>query len=313
MIVSRQKRTLKDIRRLRRSKGALALLEGPHLLAAALAAGSPIETVLATAEFLASPAGRDLAAGIPCQPLTVEARLLDELADADSPRGLLAVARLPRGGVEVLPAGPGGTYLYVEGLQDPGNLGALARVAEAAGAAGMALAAGTVHPNHPRALRASAGSLLRLPVALGVEPDLLDRHLSGHPGAAGHPGPAGAIGDGGPAGDGGAAGAAGDHGARLAAPLWVALVPRGGADLYAIPRGTLGGTLVLALGSEGPGVSPALLARAALRLTIPVAPPVESLNATVAAALTLFELRRRGAAEAGIRAGAPGAPAADRR
>jgi TrmH family RNA methyltransferase len=258
MIVSRQNRTLKDMRRLLRSKGARALLEGPHLVAAALAAGLPIEAVLATPEFLASPAGGALAAGLPCPLMTVEPRLLDDLADADSPRGLVAVAHLPRGGVEALPVRTGGVYLYVEGLQDPGNLGALARVAEAAGAAGMALSAGTVHPNHPRALRASAGSLLRLPVALGVEPDLLDRRL--------FPGP----------------------------PRWVALVPRGGGDLYDdLPPSALQDTLILALGSEGPGVSPALLGRTALRLTIPVAPPVESLNATVAAALTLFELRRR--------------------
>lgn len=246
------------------------MLEGPHLLAAALAAGSEIETVVATAEFLASPAGRDLAAALPCLPLTVETRLLDELADSDSPRGLLAVARLPRGGAETLPVRPGGVYLYVEGLQDPGNLGALARVAEAAGAAGMALSAGTVHPNHPRALRASAGSLLRLPVAVGVDPDLLDRHLRG-------PLDAGAD----------------LHGAHFRAPRWMALVPRGGVGLYDALRDAPGGTIVLALGAEGPGVSPALLERASFRLTIPVKPPVESLNATVAAALTLFELRRR--------------------
>ena len=252
------------------------MLEGPHLLAAALDAGSPIETVVATAEFLASPAGRDLAAALPCLPLTVEPRLLDELADSDSPRGLLAVARLPRGGAETLPARPGGVYVYVEGLQDPGNLGALARVAEAAGAAGMALSAGTVHPNHPRALRASAGSLLRLPVAVGVEPDLLDRHLRAHA-------------------------APGVHGAHFRAPRWMALVPRGGVDLYDALRDAPGGTIVLALGAEGPGVSPALLERAAVRLTIPVAPPVESLNATVAAALTLFELRRRRGFEGGDR------------
>jgi RNA methyltransferase, TrmH family len=301
MIVSRQNRTLKDIRRLRRSKGARApaahaLLEGPHLLAAALEAGTPIETVVATAEFLASPAGRDLAAALPCLPLTVEPRLLDELADSDSPRGLLAVVRLPRGGAETLPVRPGGIYLYVEGLQDPGNLGALARVAEAAGAAGMALSAGTVHPNHPRALRASAGSLLRLPVAVGVDPDLLDRHLRGPLATAGDLGTAGDAGDAGDdrdTGDRRVQANSGVHGAHFRAPRWMALVPRGGVVLYDALRDAPGGTIVLALGAEGPGVSPALLERASFRLTIPVMPPVESLNATVAAALTLFELRRR--------------------
>jgi TrmH family RNA methyltransferase len=255
MIVSRQNRTLKDIRRLRRSKGAHALLEGPHLVVAALAAGVPLESVLATAAFAASPRGRAIASRLPFPPLIVEPRLLEELADADSPRGLLAVARLPRGGAASLPVRPAGIYVYLEGLQDPGNLGALARVAEAAGAAGMALAPATAHPNHPRALRASAGSLLRLPVAVGVEPDELDRHLG--------------------------------------QPRWVVLVPRDGADLFDAPPDALGGTLVLALGAEGPGVSPALVARAGIRLTIPMAPAVESLNATVAAALTLYELYRR--------------------
>jgi RNA methyltransferase, TrmH family len=265
MIASRQNRTLKDIRRLRRSKGEHALLEGPHLVAEALAAGLQLDCILTTADFLASPAGRSLVDRFPIAPLAVEERLLDELADADSPRGLLAVARLPRGGVAALPVHPAGVYVFVEGIQDPGNLGALARVAEAAGAAGMALTGGTAHPNHPRALRASAGSLLRLPVALGAEAADLDRHLLAAPG--GRP------------------------------VTWAALVPRDGLDLYAEGDGTaagrLAGTLVLALGAEGPGLSRALLDRAGLRLTIPVAPPVESLNATVAAALALYELRRR--------------------
>jgi TrmH family RNA methyltransferase len=270
MIASRQNRTLKDIRRCRRSKGDHALLEGPHLVGEALAAGLRLDVVLATPEFLDSTSGRWLAAALPHPAQAVAAHLLDELADADSPRGVLALAHLPRGGVELLPVPAAATYLYVEGLQDPGNLGALARVAEAAGAAGMALAGGTVHPNHPRALRASAGSLLRLPVATGAASEDLDRHLA-RPGV--------------------------DR-AGVARPTWIALVPRGGVDLYSLPA-AVAGPLVLALGAEGPGVSPALLAHAGLRLTIPVAPPVESLNATVAAALVLYELRRRRTAENG--------------
>jgi TrmH family RNA methyltransferase len=256
VITSRQNQRVKDIRRLRRSKGdSRALLEGPHLVEEALAAGLVLEEILGTPAFLETSEGRRLAVSFPVPALEVSPGVLEDLTDADSPRGLLAVARLPRSGVEALPIRPGRPYLYLDGLQDPGNLGALARVAEAAGAAGLILSPGCVHPNHPRALRASAGSLLRLPVAVAAGPEALDARLA------------------------------------PACPRWAALVPRGGEDLY---QARLDGTLVLAVGAEGAGLSPALLARAGLRLTIPMEPGVESLNATVAAALVLFEARRGG-------------------
>ncbi len=60
------------------------------------------------------------------EPLEVDPALLAELADADSPQGVLAVAHLPHSGVSSLPIVPGRPYLYLDGLQDPGNLGALA-------------------------------------------------------------------------------------------------------------------------------------------------------------------------------------------
>jgi TrmH family RNA methyltransferase len=242
------------MRQARRCKGELALIEGPHLVAEAAAAGVELLDVLATPELLASAAGHDLAARLALAPHPVAADVLASVLDADSPRGIAAVARLPRPGVAALPLRPDGIYLYLAGLQDPGNLGALARSAEAAGAAALALAPGTVTPNHPRALRASAGSLLRLPVAVGVELAALDRHLA------------------------------------PIAPRRVALAPRGGEDLW---EADLDGALVLLLGAEGPGLPEALAASADLALTIPLAGDVESLNATVAAALVLFEIRRR--------------------
>ncbi len=254
MITSRKNAHLKTIRRLKRSKGAGALLEGPHLIAETLAAGHELRSVLATRAFLESGPGRDLAPRLPLRPLEIEDRLLAEVTDSDSPRGIVAVATLPHPPVSGLPLVENGTYLYVEGLQDPGNLGALVRATEAAGATAIGLSPGSVHPNHPRALRASAGSLLRLPVATGAS--------------------AGALAD------------------RLAplAPTWAALVPRGGQDLF---TAHLEGSVVLALGAEGPGLTPELHQRADVELTIPLQPPVESLNATVAAAIVLFELRRQ--------------------
>ncbi len=233
------------------------MLEGPHLVGEALGAGLALETVLATPEFLASDEGRAIARRLPRQPTLVSADVLDALADADSPKGLLAIAHLPRGGAAALPLRPGGLYLYLDGIQDPGNLGAIARVAEATGTAGLALSSGSVHPNHPRALRASAGSLLRLAVAIGITAEALGAHLA------------------------------------PLSPTWAALAAAGGHDLYATE---LAGTLILALGAEGPGLSPEIerrVAREGLLLTIPLNTPVESLNVAVAAAVALFEIRRR--------------------
>jgi TrmH family RNA methyltransferase len=256
MIRSRQNRRLKDMRALRRSKGALAVLEGPHLVSEAIAAGAELEELLVTPEFAAGAEGRRLLSVAPREATEVAPELLRELADADAPQGVLAAARLPRGGVATLPRRAGGTYLFLDGVQDPGNLGALARVAEAAGAAGLACGPGCAHPNHPRALRGSAGSLIRLPVAHDASASELAQHL---------------------------------------APLrgrWAALVAHGGEALYETDLG-LDGTLVLALGAEGAGLSPATEALATWRLRIPLAPPVESLNVATAAAVVLFELRRR--------------------
>ncbi len=220
----------------------------------AAALGLAMHPLLATRAFLESAPGRRLLPRLPLPPLEIEAELLSELTDADSPRGILAVVHLPRGGAGQLPLVEGGVYVLAEGLQDPGNLGALARVAEASGAAAICCTAGSAHPNHPRALRAAAGSLLRLPAAVGATAAELAERLA------------------------------------PLSPTWLALVPRGGEDLYAEPPA---GTLVLALGAEGAGLSAATRQLADRELTIPLAPPVESLNATVAAALALFELNVR--------------------
>ena len=264
VISSRENELWKAMRRLSRSKGRrrpeerdLVLLEGPHLLEAALDAGLAPETVLATAELLS--ADTPLLRRLPRPPLVVAPALLDELADADSPRGLLATVRMRERDVSELPdlLGLGSDRAVVvcaDGIQDPANLGALARTGEAAGAIALVASPGCVAWRHPRSLRASTGSLLRLPVFAGVEPSELRRVLSPLP------------------------------------CTWIALVPEGGQDLYGA---SLEGRLVLLVGAEGPGLTDEALALADQRLTIPLARDVESLNAHVAAAVVLFELRRR--------------------
>lgn len=255
MISSPSNPKLKAIRRLRRSKGPQALLEGPNLLSDALDCGLALTTVLATAGFLERSALTPRLMRSPLALIEVSEEVIASLSDADSSQGVIAVANLPRLGASILPCGPGDRlYLYLDRLQDPGNLGAIARVAEAAGASALALSPGCVHPNHPRALRASAGSLLRLPVAIEVGAEEVASAL-------------GAI-----------------------TPRWIALVPRDGIDLYSTE---LPDRLILALGAEGSGLSSEVLHQAILGITIPVRAPVESLNVAVAAAVVIFELVRR--------------------
>jgi tRNA G18 (ribose-2'-O)-methylase SpoU len=144
--------------------------------------------------------------------------------------------------------------VLAEGIQDPANFGALARTVEAAGALALVATPGCVAWRHPRSLRASTGSLLRLPVYAGVDAAELKRVLSPLP------------------------------------STWVALVPQGGVSLYS---SRLDGVLVLLVGAEARGLTEAALSLVDRRLTVPLAAGVESLNAHVAAAVVLFELRRR--------------------
>ncbi len=92
-----------------------------------------------------------------------------EIADTQTPQGVVAVFRAPRWELADLEARPGPVVL-LDRVQDPGNLGTIARTAEAFGAAGLVLTPGCADPGGPKALRASAGSLLRLPVVRVEDP-----------------------------------------------------------------------------------------------------------------------------------------------
>lgn len=230
----------------------------------ALRLGLRLQPVVATAEFLASPAGEEVRERLPRPPLVASARILEGLADADSPRGLLAVCSLPRLTLEELTPHANEIWLYLDGIQDPGNLGALARVAEGLGAAGLLLSPGCADPYHPRALRASAGSLLRVPVAVQVEPAAARQHFASVPGQGGE---------------------------GRAATRWIGLEAHAGAlRLDELGPADGGGVTILALGAEGPGLSPATRAQLDAAVTIPLRGRLESLNVTVASALVLARL-----------------------
>lgn len=133
-------------------------------------AASPLEVRLAAvssslgdtargAALLAALAGR----GVPLR--ETGDRELAGLADTETPQGVVAVAAIPRAGLDALAleAEPA-VVLVLDAVQDPGNLGTLARTAEALGAAGVVSLPGTVDAWNPKAVRAAMGSTFRLPV-----------------------------------------------------------------------------------------------------------------------------------------------------
>lgn len=166
-----------------------------------------------------------------------------------TPQGVIAIARVEESSPEdAIAAARAARWplVVLDGVQDPGNVGAIARTAAAAGAPALAVLPGTADPYGAKAVRASAGNVFRLRVARAHWKDLAG--LDG-------------------------------YGATSA----------GGAALAGAPIESAG---MIVLGSEAHGLS-----RQDLELvTVPLAAGVESLNVAAAAAILLFEIRRRLAA-----------------
>lgn len=155
----------------RRAEG-LWVAEGVRLAEEVLRAGMPVALWVVAQGW--GREGRDaalrgVAEGRNDPWVEVEPHVLASLADTRSPQGVLCAFRAPAWSLGDVTAGAG-PVLVLDRLQDPGNLGTLARSAEAAGAAGLLLAPGSVDPGNPKALRASAGSLLRLAHAASDDP-----------------------------------------------------------------------------------------------------------------------------------------------
>ena len=106
---------------------------------------------------------RDVCEGSGAHVLEVGDNVLRALADTATPQGVVAVATMPRFGLTELPASAD-LVLVLAQVRDPGNAGTLIRSAAAAGADAVVFSEGSVDPFGPKTVRASAGSVLRVPV-----------------------------------------------------------------------------------------------------------------------------------------------------
>jgi TrmH family RNA methyltransferase len=194
-------------------------------------------------------------------------KLFDSLVPSESPQGVAGLVRLKEFSLddvtekERLQVGP---IVVLAGLQDPGNLGTILRSAEAFGSAGVVLGEGTVSPFNSKVVRASAGSVFRLPVIHGQS------HAHGKS----------------------ADGKLGEVSEKLRAQ-GVRLIATSSHKGTPLDQADLKGATAIFFGNEGSGLPRDVMAKMDEFISIPHTKQVESLNAGVAASIVLYEAARQ--------------------
>lgn len=138
-----------------------------HLLEEALRSDCAIQAVLA-AESVRSTVETHIRRWAPLRLLVLPDRLFRTLSATESSQGVMAVVRPPHWSLDQL-LGGNSLIVVLDRIQDPGNAGAIIRAAEAFGATGLLFLKGTVSPHNPKSVRASAGSVFRVPLVTGLD------------------------------------------------------------------------------------------------------------------------------------------------
>ena len=241
-----------DMRKTRRETG-LFVAEGASILETAPHAGFEPKTIVYQAGSAASLVARllirwGLEAG--GDVLEVSEAVLSKLSSKDNPQSMIGVFRQKWAELPREPA-PGDTWLALEEIRDPGNLGTVIRTADAVGAKGIVLIGNTCDPYSREAVRATMGSVFAVPLVKVSRDEFLSWR-------AGWPGDV--------------------VGLHLDAREDFRYAP------YKAP-------VMLVMGSEGPGLSDSLTQSCSRLVKIPMAGKLDSLNLAVATALALYQIR----------------------
>ncbi|MCW5622293.1 MAG: RNA methyltransferase [Burkholderiales bacterium] len=233
-----------------RSNRGHLLLDGVHLIDAYVAAfGAKGVSLIVCEEASDHPEiGRIRALVDEEDGLLLPRRLFDGLSPVEAPVGVMALAPMPSS--SAAPGAGEGFSLFLDGVQEPGNLGAILRSAAAAGGSEAFLSPSCADPWSPRCLRGGMGAQFQLTLHPRQDLVTVAQSFSG---------------------------------------CLIAAVASGDTELFALHPAR---RCAFIIGGEGQGVSEALLACAALRVRIPMAAGIESLNVASAATLLFYEWAR---------------------
>jgi TrmH family RNA methyltransferase len=175
--------------------------------------------------------------------------LFKKISDTMSPQGILAIAKMPEGTSNNI--NPKGRYIALENVADPSNLGAVARTAEALGVSGIFLSNNGCDPYSPKALRASMGTLLRMPV---IVLENFEKEI-----------------------------------AKLGLKTYSAVVE---SNATPITRIDFSDGCCIIIGNEANGITEETRKNSDVLFTIPMSGRAESLNAAVAASISIWEMMK---------------------
>ena len=180
-------------------------------------------------------------------------RLFERIAQTQSPQGIAALVEIPAYDLERAVKGAAPVVLVACGVQDPGNLGSMLRSALAFSASAVVTLEDTVSPWNPKAVRASAGAVFRVPIVSSLKPEPALAYLSRK----------------------------------------VFVVAGQRSSPVSVAQADLSGPLAILIGREAAGLPPEVARHARLRLRIPIRHEVDSLNAAAAASIFLYEAARQ--------------------
>lgn len=238
-----------------RDEAGLTLVDGIRELGRALDGSATVVELFVDADRLAD-AGREVvsrARSSGASMIAVAGGVLDRLAYGDRSEGVVATVRIPDLSLERLRLPQDPLVVVVEGVEKPGNLGAILRTADAAGADAVIAADPRTDLFNPNAVRASLGTIFAVPVAAGSSEEVRIRLLR--------------------------------DGIVPVAARVDALTVYTEVDLR--------GPVALVLGSEAEGLSPAWSDDEVTAVRLPMLGVADSLNVSIAAAVLLYEARRQ--------------------
>ena len=238
-----------------RQKTNKIILEGPNLVREAFKAGFIPEVVFYTRDYFES-SGIEWLTKLPreVKQVVLSEAVFKSIAETETPRAVAAILPFSSDHRDIPLASEPRLILILDRLQDPGNMGTIIRTAAAAGVDQICYSSGSVDPYSPKVLRSTAGTIFN--ISLKAVDDLKALIADCR-----------------------------EKGIRV-----ITTCARSGLQLW---NADLKGPIALIIGNEADGVSPQLNTASELKVSIPLAGSVDSLNAGVAAGIIMFEIVRQ--------------------